>query len=248
MTAYASGTKAMAVPRVSAGQGAPRPATPAQAPVDDVSRLQLALVEARHELYSARQEIEQLTEELTAAQETCRTQQAALSAANAKLEALATTDGLTGLLNHRAFQGLLTQEVDRARRHGLELSLLLIDIDGFKAYNAAHGHCAGDDVLRRVGELLVANSRSVDVTARFGGEEFAVLLPCTGRVGVIEAAERLRAAAAAGVWPNREITLSIGGVTMTHAHDGPSALIDAAEGALYHAKRAGRNRVVHAAG
>ena len=113
------------------------------------------------------------------------------------LERLAITDDLTGLYNHRHFYQRLAEEVARAQRYGLSLSLLIIDIDDFKRYNDAFGHRAGDAVLRDLSALLQQQTRQqVDLVARYGGEEFVVILPSTATEGAAEAGERLRRAVA----------------------------------------------------
>lgn len=169
-----------------------------------------------------------------------------LAKANTELEARATTDGLTGLKNHRAFQERLTQEAGRAARYQPTLSLLMLDVDHFKQYNDAFGHPAGDDVLRRIGRLMQAAARETDMVARYGGEEFAVILPHTDGAGALAAAERLRAAIEHADWPHRPITVSIGVATLRpHLRDG-AALLDEADRALYRSKTEGRNRVAHA--
>jgi diguanylate cyclase (GGDEF)-like protein len=118
---------------------------------------------------------------------------------HAELEQLATTDGLTGLYNHRHFYERLAQEVARARRYDLPMSLLMIDIDDFKLYNDRCGHRAGDAVLRDLGALLLSHTRQqIDLVARYGGEEFALILPSTGVAGALRTGERLRAATTAG--------------------------------------------------
>jgi diguanylate cyclase (GGDEF)-like protein len=122
---------------------------------------------------------------------------AAVAIQNARLygdvEHLAITDGLTGLYNHRYFYDRLAQEVARAQRYDLPLSLLMIDIDDFKAYNDRSGHRAGDALLRQLGVVLRSQTRQqVDLVARYGGEEFAVILPSTGVAGAARAGERLR--------------------------------------------------------
>jgi diguanylate cyclase (GGDEF)-like protein len=115
------------------------------------------------------------------------------------VEHLAITDGLTGLYNHRYFYDRLAQEVARAQRYGLPLSLLLIDIDDFKAYNDRSGHRAGDALLRQLGVVLRAQTRQqIDLVARYGGEEFVVILPSTGLAGAARAGERLRDAVNGG--------------------------------------------------
>ena len=109
-----------------------------------------------------------------------------------RAQQLAITDGLTGLYNHRHFYDHLAQEVARAQRYGLPLSLL-IDIDDFKAYNDVFGHRAGDELLRALAAVLLSQTRQqVDLVARYGGEEFAVILPSTGCEGGLRAGQRLR--------------------------------------------------------
>jgi diguanylate cyclase (GGDEF)-like protein len=129
---------------------------------------------------------------------------AAVAITNARLyatvEKLAITDGLTGLYNHRYFYERLVQELARARRYGLPLSLLMVDIDDFKSYNDAYGHRAGDQALRRLAGVLVGQTRQqVDLVARYGGEEFAIVLPCTDAQGAATLGQRLCTSVAAGV-------------------------------------------------
>src|SRR5207249_4192566 len=109
-----------------------------------------------------------------------------------RLELLALTDALTGCMNRRALAEALAQELDRARRYNLALTILLADIDRFKSINDTRGHIAGDSVLRQVGELLRREVRSVDIVARYGGEEFVVVMPETAPHGAAIFAERLR--------------------------------------------------------
>jgi diguanylate cyclase (GGDEF)-like protein len=168
-----------------------------------------------------------------------------LHGAYGRLESLATTDGMTGLANHRAFQDRLAEQVQLATRHGRALSLALIDVDQFKAYNDSFGHPAGDDVLKRVAQVLRQTCRISDVPARYGGEEFVVILPESDPTQAALAAERLRDAVERATFPNRAITISIGVATLGPAAPAPDRLIDAADRALYHSKRAGRNRATH---
>jgi diguanylate cyclase (GGDEF)-like protein len=179
----------------------------------------------------------------------------ALAAANLALERLATTDALTGIANRRVFEERLASEAARAEREGRTLSLLMIDVDHFKAYNDALGHQAGDGCLRRIAELAAAHAgRAGDLAARWGGEEFAVLLVGTGAEGTLAVAEKVRAAVAQLAIPHPAspvaavVTISIGAATV-RALPGmaPATLVAAADAALYEAKRAGRNRVVAAA-
>lgn len=168
-----------------------------------------------------------------------------LEEANARLELLATTDGLTRLKNRRAFQERLTHEVQHSRRHHSPLSLLLLDVDHFKQFNDAFGHRAGDAVLQSVGRLLEEAARETDCVARFGGEEFALILPATNETGAQILAERCRLAIQEGDWLEAPITVSIGAATLEVA-DGEEALIERADAALYASKRGGRNCVNHA--
>jgi len=174
--------------------------------------------------------------------------QAAISLENARLFEQATTDGLTRLYVRRYFHLLLDQEFERALRHGSAFSLLMIDIDNFKTINDTFGHPFGDEVLRRVAEVLRKNSRSVDIAARYGGEEFVLLLPETDAPGARVAAEKIRHAVEWMDIPAKtgfiRVTVSIGvGVFPTLARD-KADLILCADQALYAAKKAGKNRVI----
>ncbi|MGB2874154.1 MAG: GGDEF domain-containing protein [Gaiellaceae bacterium] len=164
-----------------------------------------------------------------------------------RLASQASTDSLTGLGNRWTFDEELALEWRRAERVGDPLALILADIDDFKAVNDRHGHQLGDEVLRRVGQILADNVRQVDLAARYGGEEFAVIVPETDLEGAIQLAERLRKA-----FMNEQVELSDGThITLTASfgaavkNELPRAeeLIAAADEALYEAKRGGKNRV-----
>ncbi len=170
-------------------------------------------------------------------------QKAELQAANFRLEALATTDGLTGLKNHRSFQDQLHEEVERALRYGTPLSVLMLDVDRFKAYNDTFGHPAGDTVLRRVAEILQSTCRVHDFVARYGGEEFAVILTEADSERARATAERLRAAIEAEPWSERPVTASFGVATLSLTTNDTTGLIAQADAALYVSKSNGRNRV-----
>ena len=177
------------------------------------------------------------------AQRKLRQQQDMLQDANSKLSELAALDGLTQLRNRRAFEERLEDETRRWRRHGNEVSLVLLDIDHFKSYNDTYGHPKGDEVLRAVGRLLRRSIRAADFAARYGGEEFAVILPNTNEAGSLVVAEQLRRTIAEATWEDRTITASIGVATMSEEISSPEQLVDAADRALYRSKLAGRNRV-----
>ena len=166
-----------------------------------------------------------------------------LEGAVAELERLSTTDALTGLKNQGAFTRAMDDEVDRAKRYQQALSLIVIDVDRFKQFNDEFGHPAGDEVLRRVGQLLREHARPGDVVGRVGGEEFAVLLKNTAAAGAAIVGERIRRAIEAASWPQRAITISAGAAELAGEITTLAALREAADRALYDAKRKGRNRV-----
>lgn len=167
-----------------------------------------------------------------------------------ELERMALMDPLTGLANRRKFLERFKLEVERQQRHGQPLSLLVLDVDHFKQVNDQFGHLTGDMCLKCVADLLILQVRKIDQVARFGGEEFLVLLPETGSAGALVAAEKLRAAIENLNIPIESrfepvnITVSLGVSTM--AADHPLSfddLMEQADQGLYAAKNAGRNRV-----
>lgn len=164
-----------------------------------------------------------------------------LEAANARLNTFATTDGLTGILNHRAFQERLETEIERSRRTGEPLSIALLDVDLFKDFNDQYGHQAGDAVLRAVAAALTASARIVDIVARYGGEEFVAILPGAGEREAFAIAERLRLAIAGIALEYGAVTASFGMATFGPALS-QEALIEAADQAMYLSKEGGRNR------
>ena len=168
-----------------------------------------------------------------------------LEEANRRLEELSFLDGLTEVANRRQFEQILDLEWRRAVRSGSPLSLILADIDHFKAFNDNHGHQAGDRCLRDVATLLDSIvQRAGDQVARYGGEEFAAMLPETDAEGAESIAERMRRAVESLETGGGRVTVSIG-VATTVAGETRSAesLVAAADAALYEAKRAGRNTV-----
>jgi diguanylate cyclase (GGDEF)-like protein len=157
-------------------------------------------------------------------------------------ERLALTDPLSGLVNRRGMQDALARELARAKRIGAPTSVLLIDIDRFKQINDAHGHAAGDDILRLVSKRIVSATRSSDTIARWGGEEFLVLLPDTPLHGAHVCAEHIRAAVEAMEGPV-PVTVSLG-TAQFEAGETAHLAISRADAGLYQAKMGGRNRVV----
>jgi diguanylate cyclase (GGDEF)-like protein len=185
------------------------------------------------------------------------TNQASVSVENVDLhetvQRQAVTDELTGLFNHRRFQEVMAVEVERARRYGHEMGLIMLDIDNFKQVNDRHGHLQGDLVLRQVARVLRQSSREIDEPARYGGEEMAVALPQTDLEGAYQFAERVRRRIEALELPLPngagvlQVTASFGVASLGAAGDtDKDALVAAADGALYEAKRTGKNRTVRA--
>jgi len=166
-----------------------------------------------------------------------------------ELRRLATTDELTGLSNRRVLYERMAYEIERHKRYGRPLALLVTDIDHFKAVNDTQGHQAGDRVLSLVARCLAENTRATDLVARHGGEEFAVLMGETSLSDAAGAAERLRRAVGAlRVEGVGALTVSIGVAGVPPVEPDLDALMAAADAAMYAAKRAGRNRVaVHPA-
>lgn len=180
--------------------------------------------------------------------------QSALSLQNAllhaELEQLSVTDRLTELFNHGYLTKRLEQELGRAERFGHPLSVIMLDVDDFKVFNDRYGHLVGDDVLRAVSSLIRENLREMDVAARYGGEEFVVLVPETGSEGARAVAERIRQGVATHVFLRDDAgvdvhtTVSIGVATFPACGRTVESLLSAADGAMYVAKRAGKDRVI----
>jgi len=211
------------------------------------------------ELEAIRAELEHRVTERTAALEARNEElsrlRLALETANQRLKRLVTIDALTGIANRRHFDRALDRELRRARREGLPLSLIFLDLDEFKRFNDTYGHARGDDVLRHVAQTLDETfRRGGDLVARYGGEEFAVILPgVDGRRAALYA-ERLRRR----VWRlsigydaskvSDRVTISGGVATVTPPSTAtPDELLHAADEALYRAKCLGRNRITSAA-
>jgi diguanylate cyclase (GGDEF)-like protein len=167
-----------------------------------------------------------------------------------ELKKLTITDHLTGLLNRRYLYERLKEELARSERHGHLLSLLMLDLDGFKYCNDTLGHLFGDQTLKEIAETLLNTVRSMDVVARYGGDEFMVILPETAESLAIDIAERLRSNVAKKVVPTqdaaggpRTLTASIGIVCYPEHGETVELLLENVDKALYRAKNKGKNRI-----
>jgi len=209
----------------------------------DLQASHQALAVKNEEMNAQAQELAAMNLELLAMQSELEASYRKIAEANQHLEEQASTDSMTGLPNHRAFQQALRAQTAQALRHKQPLALLMLDVDYFKQYNDRFGHPAGDSLLREVGGLLSAATRTEDLTARYGGEEFAILLPHTELAVAEQVAERVRSSVESHPFPHDRVTVSIG-VAALHQHArGADSLIQAADLALYMAKENGRNRV-----
>jgi diguanylate cyclase (GGDEF)-like protein len=169
-----------------------------------------------------------------------------LAAINVALETLSVTDGLTGLFNHKHLMQTLQTEVARAQRHKHPLSVLMIDVDHFKQYNDRFGHQMGDRLLADVAALFKRTTRSIDYAARYGGDEFLLLLHEVASADAMMLADRVRSAVAAATFGpvEHKVTVSIGVASYPEHGETAEAVIGSADAALYKAKRSGRNEIV----
>ena len=162
-----------------------------------------------------------------------------------RVEKLAITDDLTQVYNFRFLKTALRREIRRASRFGQEMSLIMLDVDNLKAYNDRHGHLRGSFLLKGMAQLLTKNLRSFDLIAKYGGDEFTLILPQTAREGALVVAERMRSAVEKTEFPlapRGAITISLGVSTYPHDATDSLGLIRVADLALYKAKQSGRNR------
>jgi diguanylate cyclase (GGDEF)-like protein len=163
-----------------------------------------------------------------------------------KIQRQATTDGLTGLVNHKTFYEILEKELWRTRRYGGQISLIMADIDSLKKINDAYGHRAGDKVIMEISKKIRGCVRQIDTAARYGGDEFAVILPNTSLADAVVAAERMVNTVSDSpiTWKKEQIGLSISvGVGEYDADSSPEDITSRSDQALYMAKQAGRNTV-----
>ena len=169
--------------------------------------------------------------------------------ANRVLKDLALRDGLTRLYNHRYFQEAIHNEIGRAENNGHVFSLILLDLDHFKQYNDTHGHLDGDQLLRKLGEILQKAVRRTDIVARYGGEEFVIMLPDTPKKKAVIMGEKLRRYVENFPFPGREtqplkkVTVSVGIATFPEDGTDRPKLVQRADEAMYNAKKLGRNAV-----
>lgn len=163
-----------------------------------------------------------------------------------KIQRQATTDGLTGLANHKTFYEILEKELWRSRRYGGQISLIMVDVDNLKKINDAYGHRAGDKVIKEISRKIKGCIRQIDTAARYGGDEFAIILPNTPLSDAIVAAERMvdMVANSPITWKKEQIKLSISvGLGQYDADSSPEDITSRSDEALYTAKQAGKNTV-----
>jgi diguanylate cyclase (GGDEF)-like protein len=208
---------------------------------DEIADLTLAFNDMANKIREGRERLEAAHDELARTNE-------GLKGANRALETLSITDGLTSLFNHRHFQDIVARDLRKCEAQGRPLSLLLIDIDQFKAFNDRWGHQEGDAALRRVAAQVVKGIRSTDMAFRYGGEELAVLMPSCAKAQAAELAEKVRVgvrdnAQRPGRLSSERLTVSVGVATFPEDGTTPRSLVDAADAALYAAKAEGRDRI-----
>lgn len=163
----------------------------------------------------------------------------------AEVTTIAIKDGLSCLYNHVTFQTKLIAEIERCKRYSTNVSLIMLDIDHFKRFNDTYGHQYGDKVIRKIGQLLVDDCRDIDIPCRYGGEEFAIILPETSGEDAFKFSERLRKDIQTKM-EKEQITVSLGVAAFPADADTKQDLISASDKALFRAKESGRNKSVSA--
>ncbi|MBN1142526.1 MAG: GGDEF domain-containing protein [Deltaproteobacteria bacterium] len=217
---------------------------------EDIKPYSQMLLEANRELCNLSLSYEQYVVELQQAEAEIEKLASELMEANSKLRSLVFRDSLTGVFGHRYFHEMLESEFLRSQRHGRYLSLIVFDVDNFKVINDRNGHLAGDLILKAVARRVACVMRSNEILARFGGDEFAVILPETDAAGCQAFADRIRQKVekmkirAAGKMVR--VTISLGGTTFAPGMEvqGRETMIEVADRALYFAKGSGKNRAI----
>jgi diguanylate cyclase (GGDEF)-like protein len=217
-------------------------------PVPMRHELEAQLISAKRDAQEALAAKEEVNLMLEATQRELEARQRELTTLNVLLGTQAVHDELTGLHNRRHFRAALDEVVAQARQDGSNVSLLLLDLDHFKTINDQHGHDVGDEVLKRVGATLLEAVRAGDSVCRYGGEEFAVILPNTSVDQACALGERIREAVAQLDVADLRVTVSIGVSGSPPLEPNPRRLVATADQHLYAAKRAGRNRVERSTG
>lgn len=215
----------------------------------------LAVAELIHTLANARvakaemllqgDQIKEQMDLIAEKNQTMAANQDLLAQANARLHALATMDGLTGLMNHRTLMEFLSTSMKRSSVVGSPSSVILLDIDNFKQLNDQYGHLAGDDALRAIGQVLRQSCPPGAAVGRYGGEEFMMVLPGGSESAAVAVAEELRKRIQATPTSSRQVTTSIGVSTVYSMSKSEQTLIGEADSALYYSKRNGKNKVTH---
>lgn len=214
-------------------------------PVNPAKEDETEVTEVHQKLREAKAERQELLVRLGEAYTALAHQSQEWEKLREELGSMAYQDLLTGLLNRRGFEERLEEEVLDVARTKSQFSILIVDVDHFKWVNDTYGHSAGDDVLKGVAEVLTKAVRKLDVVARWGGEEFVILLPKTGRSASLKAAERVRKAIRSTWFGEISVTVSIGASTCDRKEGSCENMMGSADRALYAAKNAGRNQVVH---
>ncbi len=207
-----------------------------------LSRQVVALLDMRRAMAGLRK----TTDDLLDRQMQLERYQQRLEQMNQVLVAQTTLDPLTGVENRRAFDHIMNEQSSRTERSHSPLALAIIDMDNFKVVNDDLGHVVGDQALQQVARILQAHARTYDHVTRYGGDEFALILPDTPIDAAMVVAQRVRKAVHDFTWPHKPLTISVG-VATTSTEQGSMNIVERADRALYQAKRNGRNCVVHVA-
>ncbi|MBX3114632.1 MAG: GGDEF domain-containing protein [Fimbriimonadaceae bacterium] len=200
---------------------------------------------AKAEMLLQGDQIKEQMELIAEKNQTMAANQDLLAQANSRLHALATMDGLTGLMNHRTLMEFLSTSMKRNSVVGSPSSVILLDIDNFKQLNDQYGHLAGDEALRAIGQVLRQSCPPGAAVGRYGGEEFMMVLPGGSESAAVAVAEELRRRIQATPTTSRQVTTSIGVSTVYSMSKSEQTLIGEADSALYYSKRNGKNRVTH---